>query len=50
MFDPLRDPAAFAEGRVDLELGTIAWPRGVDMAPEPLYAEACRHRVRPAAA
>lgn len=50
VFAPLRDPTAFAEVRVDPELGTIAWPSGVDMAPEPLYAEACRHRVRPAVA
>ncbi len=50
VFEPLRDPAAFAEVLVDPELGTIAWPSGVDMAPEPLYAEARRHRVRPAAA
>jgi hypothetical protein len=50
VFEPLRDPAAFAEVRIDPELGTIVWPSGVDMAPEPLYAEACRHRVRPAVA
>lgn len=50
VFEPLRDPTAFAQVRVDTELGTIAWPNGVDMAPEPLYAEAGRHRVPPAAA
>jgi hypothetical protein len=50
VFEPLRDPAAFAEVRIDPELGTIVWPSGVDMAPEPLYAEACRHRVRSAVA
>jgi hypothetical protein len=30
---------------VDREAGTIAWPDGLDMAPEPLYAEA---RANPA--
>ena len=28
---------------VDPEAGTITWPDGLDMAPEPLYAEARRH-------
>ena len=39
---PLADPAYFAQILVDHEGGTIAWPNGVDMAPEPLYAEAHR--------
>jgi hypothetical protein len=45
VFAPLRDPKRFA--RVSIELGTIVWPDdGLDMAPEPLYKEACAHRVR----
>lgn len=40
VFEPLRDPAYFARVTVDPEAGTITWPNGVDMAPEPLYAEA----------
>jgi hypothetical protein len=28
------------------DAGTIAWPNGLDMAPEPLYAEARRHLVQ----
>lgn len=45
---PLDDPAYFARVRVDPESGTIAWPDGVDLAPEPLYEEARRNRVEPA--
>jgi hypothetical protein len=40
VLQPLRDPAYFARVTVDPEAGTITWPNGVDMAPEPLYAEA----------
>jgi hypothetical protein len=40
VFEPLADPAFFAQVRVAPEAGTIVWPNGVDMAPEPLYAEA----------
>ena len=40
VFEPLRDPAYFASVAVDREAGTIAWPDGLDMAPEPLYEEA----------
>lgn len=43
VFEPLRDPAYFAQVVVDPEGGTIAWPNGADMAPEPLYEEARRH-------
>ncbi|HTW42150.1 MAG TPA: DUF2442 domain-containing protein [Solirubrobacteraceae bacterium] len=42
VFEPLQDPARFA--KVAVEAGTIVWPDdGLDMAPEPLYAEACQH-------
>jgi len=40
VFEPFRDPAVFAEVYVDRQFGTIAWPNGLDMAPEPLYQEA----------
>lgn len=40
VFEPLRDPSYFAKVRVDSESGTIAWPNGLDMAPEPLYEQA----------
>lgn len=42
---PLGDPAYFARVAVDREAGTIAWPNGVDLAPEPLYAEARANRA-----
>jgi len=50
VFEPLRDPSYFARVELDPEAGTIAWPDGLDMAPEPLYAEARRHPVRTARA
>jgi hypothetical protein len=43
VFEPLRDPRYFAQVRVDHDGGTIVWPNGVDMAPEPLYELARRH-------
>ena len=43
VFEPLRDPARFAEVSIDEQMGTIVWPGGLDMAPEPLYEEAKRH-------
>jgi hypothetical protein len=43
VFEPLQDPAYFARVAVDDEAGTIAWPNGADMAPEPLYEQARRN-------
>jgi hypothetical protein len=48
VMEPLADPAYFARVRIDPEAGTIAWPNGVDMAPEPLYEDARRNMVEPA--
>ena len=45
VFEPLADPAYFAQVRVDSKIGTITWPNGVDMAPETLYERASEHRV-----
>ncbi len=50
VFEPLRDPDYFARVAVDVEAGTITWPNGADMAPEPLYAEARQNSSRAAAA
>jgi hypothetical protein len=49
VFEPLCDPDYFARVQVDAAAGTITWPDGLDMAPEPLYDEARRHRVAPPA-
>jgi len=40
VLEPLNDAAYFAQVTVDLDAGTIAWPNGVDLAPEPLYEQA----------
>jgi len=43
VFEPMRDPTYFARVGVDPEAGTITWPNGTDMAPEPLYEQASRN-------
>ena len=35
VFEPLRDPAVFAEARV--VLGVVQWPNGADLAPDAMY-------------
>ncbi len=40
---PLNDRAYFAEVTVDPEAGTLVWPGGIDLAPEPLYEQAKAH-------
>lgn len=47
---PLRDPAVFAQVRVDSQLGTLVWPGEIDVAPEPLYREAKRRATHTPAA
>ena len=37
-FEPLRDPAYFAQVFVD-EFGAVAWPNGVDLCPDSLYRD-----------
>jgi hypothetical protein len=39
VFAPLKDPAFFAQVRVDPELGTVAWPNGADLDPDVLYVQ-----------
>jgi uncharacterized protein DUF2442 len=50
VFEPLRDPDYFARVKADPESGTITWPNGLDMAPEPLYNEARQQLVQHARA
>ncbi len=42
---PLADPEFFRRVSVNPESGTLTWPGELDLAPEPLYAEACTRRV-----
>jgi hypothetical protein len=45
VFEPLRDPAYFAQVRVDADLGTVAWPNGADLDPDVLYGRITRTPV-----
>jgi len=40
VFRPLEDVDFFARVSVDTEAGTLAWPNGVDLCPDVLYADA----------
>jgi hypothetical protein len=37
-FSALRDPAMFAQVKVDEQTGTITWPGDVDLDPDVIYA------------
>jgi hypothetical protein len=41
VFEPLKDPAVFAQAFVDEELGTICWRNGANLAPS-----GCMSRTR----
>lgn len=43
VLEPLNDPSYFAQVTVDPEAGTVVWPDGLDLAPEPLYEQARAH-------
>jgi hypothetical protein len=45
VFEPFKDPGVFAQVYVDDQFGTIAWPGGQAMAPEPLYEAALANRA-----
>ncbi len=40
VFAPLEGVAFFKQVTVDREAGTLAWPNGVDLCPDVLYADA----------
>lgn len=40
VFEPLRDPARFAEVQVDPQFGTVVWPGDIDLDPDVLYHRA----------
>jgi hypothetical protein len=37
LFGPLRDPALFAQVRLDPEIHTVVWPNGADFDPATLH-------------
>ena len=37
LYGPLRDPALFAQARVDPEVQTVVWPNGADFDPATLH-------------
>lgn len=39
VFEPLRDPAFFAQAKVNTELGTVCWPNDADLDSDVLYAK-----------
>ena len=43
VLEPLNDAAYFAQVEADPEAGTVVWPGGIDLAPEPLYEQAKAH-------
>ena len=36
VFEPLKDPAFFAQVSID-EFGTVCWPNGADLAPDAMH-------------
>jgi hypothetical protein len=39
VFEPLQDPAFFAQAKVNSELGTVCWPNGADLDSDVLHAK-----------
>jgi hypothetical protein len=44
LFGPLRDPALFAQARLDPEVHTVVWPTGADFDPAVLHGRLGRTR------
>ncbi len=38
VFEPLKDPALFAEAKID-EFGAVCWPNGADLAPDAMWEQ-----------
>jgi len=49
MFEPLKNPALFAQAALD-EFGAICWPNGADLAPHAIYQRLAPHEGAPNAA
>jgi Protein of unknown function (DUF2442) len=46
VFEPLRDPANFAQAYLDPDSRTVSWPTGADFPPDfLLYLESAEHPV-----
>jgi hypothetical protein len=43
VLEPLNDASYLAQVTVGPEGGTLVWPDGIDLAPEPLYDQAQAH-------
>ncbi len=39
VFKPWKDPQEFKKVYIDEESGTVAWPGGIDLAPDALYRD-----------
>ncbi len=39
VFQPWKDPNEFKKVFIDEESGTVAWPGGIDLAPDALYRD-----------
>ena len=39
VFEPWKDKDEFSKVTIDPDSGTVAWPGGIDLAPDALYSE-----------
>lgn len=45
VFEPLKNPEAFANFKVDPDLETIVWENGADLAPEYIYYQTFKNEA-----
>ena len=50
VFAAWQDPSVFGQVFIDRESGTVAWPGGIDLAPDQLYRELAGVTTRGASA